>query len=189
MPEHKSSRQLLAALLQQASREGLGTDDLSGMFAELTSGALPLDQDFEVIADGDVHGAMTDGSKRRMVGEAAGTTETKIKPKPALLVHLPSMPVDPKRLPDGIPSLEKWSKCCLEFGRYGGDGLSYADLVGSTAPEHQSYVKWVKDNPKKSKDPRFTDLVEFLKLYEEVVSAKTPGGCFPGSAIARNFKD
>jgi hypothetical protein len=97
------------------------------------------------------------------------------------------MPVDPKRLPDGIPSLEKWSKCCLEFGRYGGDRLSYADLVGSTAPEHQSYVKWVKDNPKKSKDPRFTDLVEFLKLYEEVVSAKTPGGCFPGSAIARNF--
>ena len=36
MPESKSSRQLLAALLQQASREGLGVDDLSGMFAELT---------------------------------------------------------------------------------------------------------------------------------------------------------
>ena len=107
MPEHKSSRQLLAALLQQASREGLGTDDLSEMFAESPSGALPLDQDFEVIADGDVHGAMTDGSKRRMVDGASGTTETKIKPKPALLVHLTSMPVDPKRLPDGIPSLEK----------------------------------------------------------------------------------
>jgi len=189
MPESKSSRQLLAALLQQASREGLGVDDLSGMFAELTSGAHPLDQDFEVITDGDVLGAMTDGSKRRMVDEAPGTTETKTKSKPALSIHLPSMPVDPKRLPVGIPSLEKWSKCCLEFGRYGGDGLSYADLVGSTAPEHQSYVKWVKDNPKKSKDPRFTDLVEFLKLHEEMVSAKTPGGCFPGSSIARSFKD
>ena len=189
MSENKSSRQLLAALLQQAGREGLGADDLSGMFAELTSGAFPLDQDFEVIADGDVHGAMTDGSKRRMVDEASGTTEIKIKPKPALSFHLPSMPVDPKRLPDGIPSLEKWSKCCLEFGRYGGDDLTYADLVGSKAPEHQSYVKWAKDNPKKSKDPRFTDLVEFLKLYEEMVSAKNPGGCFPGSTIARNFKD
>ena len=48
---------------------------------------------------------------------------------------------------------------------------------GQRLPEHQSYVKWVKDNPKKSKDPRFTDLVEFLKLHEEMVSAKTPGGC------------
>ena len=74
MSENKSSRQLLAALLQQAGREGLGAGDLSGMFAELTSGAHLLDQDFEVIADGDVHGAMTDGSKRRMVDEASGTT-------------------------------------------------------------------------------------------------------------------
>ena len=188
MSDGQSSRQLMAALLQKARQEGLDADGLSGLFSELTAESFANGFEF-IPEDGEAPGAMTDGAKRRFSAESAGTNVTQNKPKQVQVVHLPSMQVDPKRLPEGIPSLEKWSKCCLEFGRYGGDGMSYADLVDSKSPEHQSYVKWVKDNPKKSKDPRFIDFYDFLKLHEEMISAKTPGGCFPGSTIVRNFKD
>ena len=104
----------------------------------MTANAITMDKDFEVIHESEAPGAMTDGSKHRLVAESTGQSEIKIKPKQVSVLHLPSMQVDPKRLPEGIPSLEKWSKCCLEFGRFGGDGLSYADLVESTSPEHQS---------------------------------------------------
>ena len=66
----------------------------------------------------DIRAAMAHGTKRRIFSEPTGSNDAAHK-------------VDPKRLPSGVPSLEHWSHCCLEFGRYELDSARWAVMWGA----------------------------------------------------------
>ena len=180
-------KQMMRALVQQAQKEGMNSTSLSGLLDETSSSSRPFPEDFEVLTV-ETRGAMTDGTKRRLCLDRHDF------PLPdADEEQMPVMPqfkdlhVSKEILPEDIKSFDQWASCQLEFGRFGKDDMSYGELVTSEKEEHKSYVTWVKNHPKTSKDPRYVDLVAFINAFL-IAKKQASSEFYPSSSYERRFK-
>ena len=180
-------KQMMRALVQKAQDEGVNTSSLSGLLSEAASSSVPFPDEFEILTM-ETRGAMTDGSKRRFCEKRHDSPLPDAdEEQMPITSKFKGLHVPKEILPDGIMSFEQWASCHLEFGRYGAKDLCYGELVISEKEEHMSYVTWVKNHPKVSKDPRYLDLVAFINAYLDA-KKEASVGLFPSSSYVRRFK-
>lgn len=131
----------------------------------------PENYGFQVVSDGDVPGAMSDGSNRRDdtpltlqprkkssqapfagYGGCAPATPWVAPSSCAAKTSSPEMTntsPGPKSkggvdLPVGVPDFETWGRTMIEFGNYEKSKISYAELFNDPSERARSYVKWCK---------------------------------------------
>ena len=124
-----------------------------------------------------ISGAMSDGSKQRMVDEDQEDRR-----------RLAQLPVKSSvSLPKGVKSLEVWGDTLIASGKYAKADLSYGELASSSRQEHSSYYSWLLSQ--KDRDdltPPIRDLVNYLTMRFDGEDENRV--CYPGSTMVRKFK-
>lgn len=97
--------------------------------------------------------------------------------------QLPTAP-SPPSLPDGVNSMEEWSRCYVTFGKLK-NKLSYKEVLKDCDEEMMGYKKYLWSH-RNTGSPGLVDLVNYLianecDFHENAVT-------IPGSKIVRNFK-
>lgn len=102
-----------------------------------------------------------------------------------------SQPPQKIKLPEGIKSLEHWSKTMCELPKMATLEMSYGELVTESKknPTVAKYLSWVVTA--KDKGERVADLQAFLKAsnWKMEDKASESGLTYPGSAVARIMKE
>ena len=136
------------------------------------------DHSFELVTDDVADGSMTDASKRRMDQPLVDPRVKAVKSENPCKTESPD-------LPPGIQSMEEWGQTLLTTGKYGKDGLSYAEMVSSSRKEHVSDCQFMLSNHgREDLTPPTRDLVNFFKMHRNASMPKY----FPGSQMIRQMK-
>ena len=144
------------------------------------------DHGFELV-DEDLSGAMTDAAKRRRDGSPERAQIPVLPLTKAVVPQTSASSVDPVKLPEGITSLDQWSRTVLSAGKYAADGLSYHELATSSKQEIRSYCeKMLSWQSRQDLSAPFRDFIEFLKAYYDQRAPQH--GYLPGSRIPRQLK-
>ena len=184
----------LRDLLQQAKAAGV----LGSLVQEVHDG----DEGFELVSQ-----AMTDASKRRMDGPPEGypedsratrvSTQLPVTRFPKAAAKAKSRPVSVLEayanigLPPGVPSLEQWGKCLIEFGKYGGQDMAYIDLLRLAEREARAknYVEWVRTHTNEGSSALLKDLFHYILCYQQENGMTIVGTPYPGSSTVRRYQE
>lgn len=139
------------------------------------------DSDFEVVSEGGVPGAMSDGSKRRLEDEFEdGPPPAKQAPLPPKAKSSAEGSLSRASLPPGVKSMEEWGTTILTAGKF--------EKKSSTVKEKMEYVKWALSQTSLDKfSPVMKDFISFVKAFESSQHSKATY-TFPGSCIPRKTR-
>eukprot|EP00435_Cladocopium_sp_Y103_P013345 s443_g3.t1 len=88
------------------------------------------------------------------------------------------------RLPNGVPSLEKWGRSVLEFGKFASRDWTYEEIMSKSDKEVISYVKWCRSQV----DSAEGCLKDFALYIHAVEYDPEQRPLIPGTEVVRRFR-
>lgn len=151
------------------------------------------------------HGAMTDGSKRRLTSSPPSDVDSEVwelagmvppDGPPDWTEMMAQQPVPPPKLnllPPGFPTVAEWGRTVLELPKVvtlmGSKDVSYAEMVKAAQTDgavHQ-YLVWCHNHPEVS--ARVKDFSNYLKMIRfDLEKDNKPKMYFAGSSEVRRLK-
>ena len=191
---YDGAAQNLYPVIQALQQAGKLDDVLQQVLGDSAKKTLPMT----------THGAMTDGSKRRLTSsvpsdvtsedwELAGMSAPESPPGWAEKIAQEPVPPMTSSLPADLPSVHEWSRTICELPKVpklmGSKNVSYADLVkaAETNNDVHQYLIWVLNHPDVS--VRVKDFSNYLKMIRfDLDKHSQPKMYFAGSSEVRRLK-
>ena len=101
-------------------------------------------------------------------------------------VKMPSFSVE---LPPEVPDTDTWGRTIIEFGQFGKDELTYAQLHARNDEKAVSYKKWCRSRHMTAHG-QLADFAKFLIHMDSLSKspAVTQGPFIPGTSMMRRYK-